>query len=296
MKKKEVERKKSFFDEFNTTTSETTQIQTTKSETSPEKEVRLHKEESDKNNTILKKYGNKIYNSVWYGEEVRVRTGGIIHNMKANVSEWDTESVDEQTLLKLLDLYTKPGDVVLDPFAGYLNSGKVIYSSGRKLIANDINSNYIGRLRADYDKYIGMHTDTPEVTFLTGDADKSLEAIKTESVDMVLTVLPTKERHLNGNYPYNLEKITNEIQRLLKKEKMAVFILRDESKGFKETLTFLDVVLPLVKAKFNLQFINVLVLDDPEDEDSGIENGSISLQWHKMFYKNHYYIIGVEKI
>ncbi len=292
---KNVTNKRSFLDDSHETV-KITQIIDTRAETTPEKEVRLHQEESLKNKYILNTYGPKIYNSVWYGVERRQRAGGVTHNMKANVNEWDTESVDELTILKLLDLYTNKGDVVLDPFAGYLNSSKVIYSNGRKLIANDINSAFIQRSKEDYDKYIGLNDHTEEATFLTGDADKSLEQLHTESVDMVLTVLPTKERHLLGNYPYNFEKIMNQIQRLLKNDKMAVFILRDESRGFKETITFMDIVLPQIKAKLNLQFINILALDDKDDPKMGVDNGSISLQWHKMFYKNHYYIIGAEKI
>ncbi len=275
---------------------EMSKVVATKAETSPDKEVKMHEKESEKNKMLLKKYGPKLFNSVWYGSEVRSRTGGITHNMKANTSEWDTESVDDITIQKLLDLYTEPNDVVLDPFAGYLNSSKVIYSSGRKLIANDINLAYIGRSQDDYNKYTGLFTDIPEARFLTGDADKTLETLETESVDMVLTVLPTKERHLLGKYPYNFPKILDEIHRVLKTSKIAVFIFRDESRGFKELITFVDTVVNQVKSKFNLQFINILVLDDPEDETNGIENGSISLQWHKMFYKNFYYIVGVEKL
>ncbi len=274
----------------------TSKVVAQKAESSPDKEVKVHGKEYEKNSFLLKTYGVKLFNSVWYGSEVRSRAGGMTHNMKSNVSEWDSESVDDTTIQKLLDLFSEPGDIILDPFAGYLNSSKVIYSSGRKLIANDINLAYIEKSRADYNKYTGLFTDTPEPTFLIGDADKSIEKIATESVDMVLTVLPTKERHLLGNYPYNLPKIMDEIHRVLKTDKIATFIFRDESKGFKETLSSLDVIVGTVKSKFNLQFINVLVLDDPEDETNGIENGSIALQWHKMFYKNHYYIVGVEKL
>jgi len=283
------------FDDFGVT-SEKTQIEITKTESTAEKELKTFQIESEKNKMIIRKYGAKIFNSVWYGQEVRVRVGGITHNMQANTNEWDVESVDEITLEKLLDLYTDKGDVILDPFVGYLNSGKVIYRNDRKLIANDINPIFIKKLKDEYNKHVNLHTGLEEPTFLVGDAEVNLENIPNESVDMVLTVLPTKERHLLGNYPYNFEKIINQIQRVLKQDKMAVFLLRDESNGLKETISFFDTILSAIKAKLNLQFINILALDDPEDERNNVEKGSISFQWHKMFYKNHYYIIGAEKL
>ena len=261
-------------------------------ETTTEKEVKLYNELSEKNKYLLEKYGPSLFNSVWHGTEIRSRAGGMTHNMQKNESEWDIESVDDNTLLKLLELFSVKGDVVLDPFAGYLNSSRVIYSSGRKLIANDINSMYIEKSREEYNKYKGLHDYVIEPMFMIGDAYQTLTSLPTESVDMILTVLPTRSRESSGGYPANFESLMSEFHRVLKKDKMVVVILRDEVKGFAGLETFLPTVTTIMRSRFNLQFLNVMVR---EDNEGGLGAGSISFQYHKMFFKTHYYIVGGEK-
>jgi DNA modification methylase len=119
-----------------------------------------------------------------------------------SISIWDLTKTGEELKLKhpamfpvelcrrLIEIYTKKGDVVLDPFMG---SGSAIIAARdrkRKGIGLDINPNFVklAKKRMLQQKLFSSDVEEPDV--YCHDAVNILDIVKPESVDLVITSPP----------------------------------------------------------------------------------------------------------
>jgi len=156
---------------------------------------------------------------------------------------------------RLIEIYTKKGDVVLDPFMG---SGSAIIAArdlGRKGIGFDINSDFVKltKERLSQQKLIPLGED-PD--FYCEDATNLLEYVKPNSVDLVITSPPywnihtrkrtadykeprpysSLERDLGNISDFNkfmdeLKSIFEKVHTVLKSGKRCIVIVMDIREG-----------------------------------------------------------------
>lgn len=85
-----------------------------------------------------------------------------------------------------IEIYTKRGDTVLDPFVGVGTTLDACASLGRRGIGVDLNETFTSVARSDLD--VGGHAATQRV--ITGDARQLSSLIEPESADFLLTSPP----------------------------------------------------------------------------------------------------------
>lgn len=121
---------------------------------------------------------------------------------KYSISIWDATKTLKETRLhhpamfpvelckRLIQIYTKKGDIVLDPFMG---SGSAIVAAEdleRKGIGIDINPDFVklAKSRLSQQKLLSSNTAEPEL--YCADAVNLLDYVKPNSVDLVITSPP----------------------------------------------------------------------------------------------------------
>jgi len=189
---------------------------------------------------------------------------------KYSISVWDIVKTREERKLKhpamfpmelcrrLIEIYTKKGDVVLDPFMG---SGTVLIvarNMERKGIGIEINPNFVelAKKRLAQRKLIQSSTEEPEI--YCDDAGNLLEYLKPNTVDFVLTSPPywnihtrkrtadykkprpysTLERDLGNIASFNefmtqLKLIFEKVYIVLKHGKRCIIVVMDIRQGSK---------------------------------------------------------------
>ena len=187
---------------------------------------------------------------------------------KYSISVWDIVKTREETKLRhpamfpielckrLIEIYTKKGDVVLDPFMG---SGSAIVAARdleRKGIGFDINPAFVelAKKRLAQQKLVRLNVEEPHI--YCDDAINILKYIKPNSVDFVITSPPywnihtrkrtadykeprpysTLERDLGNIADFNefmneLKAIFEKIHIVLKHGKRCVVIVMDIRQG-----------------------------------------------------------------
>jgi len=120
---------------------------------------------------------------------------------KYSISVWDIVKTPEEVRLKhpamfpvelckrLIEIFTKKGDLVFDPFVG---SGSVLVAArdlGRRSIGIDINPDFIklAKSRLSQQK---LFDDVPEAKLICDDSRNLLNYVKPETVDLVITSPP----------------------------------------------------------------------------------------------------------
>jgi DNA modification methylase len=119
-----------------------------------------------------------------------------------SISIWEISKKPEETKLKhpamfpmelcsrLIDIYTKKGDVVLDPFMGSGSALVVARDKGRKAIGCDINPRFVSlaKKRLSQQKLVQSEIEQAEVH--CADSRNLLSYLKPASVDFVITSPP----------------------------------------------------------------------------------------------------------
>lgn len=133
-------------------------------------------------------------------EEWREYTKTVWHI--ANTSDPDHPAVfPEEIPKRLIKLFSFFDEIVVDPFAGTGTTGRVAASLGRRSICIDQNSDYVTRMRADFDAQ-DVADDLLEVRH--GDARSDLEDIPDNSIGLAITSPPYWNKADYGNDPSNL--------------------------------------------------------------------------------------------
>jgi DNA modification methylase len=119
-----------------------------------------------------------------------------------SISVWDIVKTPEENKLnhpamypvelcrRLIEIYTRKGDTVLDPFMGSGSTVVAAKNLGRKGIGLDIIPEYVdlARSRLSQQKLFDDHAPEPEVH--CWDATRLLEVVSPKSVDLVITSPP----------------------------------------------------------------------------------------------------------
>jgi DNA modification methylase len=185
-----------------------------------------------------------------------------------SISVWDVVKSQEEIKLghpamfpkdlckRLLEIYTKKGDVVLDPFMG---SGSAIITARdmeRKGIGFDINPKFVdlAKKRLSQQKLIELAVEEPDI--YCEDAINLLKYVKPDSVDFVLTSPPywnihtrkrtadykeprpysTLERDIGNIIDFNdfmteMKSIFQKVHMVLKHSKRCIIIVMDIRQG-----------------------------------------------------------------
>ncbi|MFO7797861.1 MAG: DNA methyltransferase [Promethearchaeati archaeon] len=204
--------------------------------------------------------------------------------LKYSISVWDIVKTPEERKLghpamfplklcdRIINIFTKPGDVILDPFFG---SGSTLISAKnnkRKAIGFEINKNYIDLFKERIkQKKVTSNFGTNEVKknikIYNKNANKISEFVEENSIDLCLTSPPywdilrmkrsadnkeirpysDNEQDLGNIEDYNefllkLKKIFKQIYSLLKKDKFCIIILMDIRKKDKFYSFHIDTV------------------------------------------------------
>lgn len=81
------------------------------------------------------------------------RTGVFVHNKNSGGKHWHETQKPLPLMLELVELFTDPGDVILDPFCGSGTTGVACLRLGRRFIGIEMNEAYVDvareRLRAE---------------------------------------------------------------------------------------------------------------------------------------------------
>ena len=181
-----------------------------------------------------------------------------------SISIWDVVKTHEENKLKhpamfpvelckrLIDIYTKKGDVVLDPFMG---SGSCLVAAkdrGRASIGLDINPDFVKLTKSRLAQEKLVESESPEPRVICDDAINVRKHVEDESVDLCITSPPYWSVHLrkrSSDYkesrPYSdlprdlgnvlnyeefmgeLSKVFGEIYKTLKHGKRCIVIVMD---------------------------------------------------------------------
>jgi len=204
--------------------------------------------------------------------------------LKYSISVWDIVKTPEERKLghpamfplklcdRIINIFTKPGDVILDPFFG---SGSTLISAKnnkRKAKGFEINKNYLDLFKERIkQKKVTSNFGTNEVKknikIYNKNANKISEFVEENSIDLCLTSPPywdilrmkrsadnkeirpysDNEQDLGNIEDYNefllkLKKIFKQIYSLLKKDKFCIIILMDIRKKDKFYSFHIDTV------------------------------------------------------
>jgi DNA modification methylase len=145
-----------------------------------------------------------------------------------SVSIWDMgKSVEEARLghpalfpvaliQRLLEIYTQPEDLVLDPFVGTGSTLIAAQSTSRRAIGFEIAPQFVGiaqeRLRAAG----ASPQDSPDLTIYNEDARNLLSFVRSNSVDLVVTSPPywniqRQRRTADGKAPRPYTSLSNDL-------------------------------------------------------------------------------------
>lgn len=125
-----------------------------------------------------------------------------------SISVWDIVKTREENKLhhpamfplelcsRLIEIYTRPGDVILDPFLG--SGSTVVAARGlrRKGVGVEVNPSFLDLARRRLSQQNPPNPPPPEPELYCDDANNLLEYVKAESVDLVITSPPYWRVHL----------------------------------------------------------------------------------------------------
>lgn len=211
---------------------------------------------------------------------------------KYSISVWDIVKSREESKLghpamfpvelcrRLIKIYTKKGDVVLDPFMG---SGSAVIAARdleRKGIGFDINPDYVklAKKRLSQQKLVRLEVEEPDI--YCEDARNLLNYVKPNSVDLVITSPPywnihTRKRTADykeprpysslegdlGNIPdFNkfmdeLKSIFKKVHTVLKNGKRCVVIVMDLRQGSRFIPFHINIINMMTEIGFILEDI-----------------------------------------
>lgn len=159
---------------------------------------------------------------------------------------------------RLIEIYTKKKDVVLDPMMGSGSSIIIARDMERKGIGFDINPEFVNlaRMRLSQQKLVELEVEDPEIH--CSDANNILDNVKPNSVDLVITSPPywnihTRKRSADYKEPrpyselendlgniedYNvfmrkLQSVFEKVHTVLKRGKRCVIVVMDIRQGSK---------------------------------------------------------------
>ncbi len=185
-----------------------------------------------------------------------------------SISVWDIVKSREESKLghpamfpmelcqRLMEIYTKKGDVVLDPFMGSGSAIIVARDMERKGIGFDINPDFVELTKKRLSQQKLVHLGIEEPNIYCEDANNLLKHVKPSSVDLVITSPPywnihTRKRTADykeprpysslekdlGNIPNfsefmkELKSIFSKVHSVLKDAKRCVIIVMDIRQG-----------------------------------------------------------------
>ncbi len=136
---------------------------------------------------------NELSASEWIGETVSVWTqkGLGANHPDTKIEKQHPAPFSFTDVGRLINFFTKRGQVVLDPFVGVGSTLKACAISGRKGIGIELNKRYVKlsreRLKSELQPNL-LYNEEQKV--IEGDARKVIERIEDDSVDFVVTSPP----------------------------------------------------------------------------------------------------------
>lgn len=235
--------------------------------------------------------GPKLSGSVWPER-----------NVFENTSEGRIYSMSDENLKTLIDFHSNPGDTILDPFAGYLNSGIEILKMQRNYVGYEILESYHEKLRKKIAQLkIGREAIGLEVPRYEIHNEDSTNLSYSHEVDMILTTIPdpifpdsthkTQEMIIEAYEKY-LESITAPILKSYDRLRDNGFFLihcKDSVKGFVYRPTFMDIG-NILRAEMPLKY--TLILSDFRSPSGTLgDNGEMfKLYSEQTFPYSHQYV------
>ncbi|MEM4449313.1 MAG: DNA methyltransferase [Nitrososphaerota archaeon] len=211
---------------------------------------------------------------------------------KYSISIWEIIKSREESKLKhpamfpvelcrrLIEIYTKKGEVVLDPFMG---SGSAVIAARdleRKGIGFDINPNFVQLVKKRISQQKLLHLKVEEPDIYCEDARNLLEYVKPSSVDLVITSPPywnihTRKRTADYKEPrpysslegdlgnisdFNkfmdeLKSIFEKVHIVLRNNKRCIIIVMDLRQGSQFIPFHIDIVNMMAEIGFILEDI-----------------------------------------
>jgi DNA modification methylase len=210
---------------------------------------------------------------------------------------------DEREVVDHIELLTKPGDIVLDPFLGSGTTLTACFKTGRKGMGLELMPNWVELAKKRIEAVTGSPYERAKHGLLIGHGDclELMGKIKSEFVDFIITSPPyfnimkpgTGTRAMDrrskglatdfGDHPRELGSISNydafteeinkvykESYRVLKSGKFMVLIVADITPKGKFVPFHLDTIQSACGAGFKIMGIQVVLDDWKKIEDYGI--------------------------
>ena len=238
--------------------------------------------------------GAKLSGSVWPEQ-----------NIFENTEYGRIYSMSDVNLKTLIDFHTNTADIIMDPFAGYLNTAEVVLKMERRYLGYEIFEPYYKKLKDKIDSLVqnreamGLHT-FPHRIF--NKDSQYLGNKEGDKVDMILTTIPdpifpdsnhkTQEMIIDTYQKY-LEQITKPLiasYELLKDNGFFVVHCKDSVKGFVYRPTFMDIG-NILREHMPLKY--TLILADQRSPSGTLgDNGEMfKLYSEQTFPYSHQYVL-----
>lgn len=233
--------------------------------------------------------GSKLGGSVWPEKNI----------YEINNPEGKIYSMSDINLKTFIDFHSEENDIILDPFAGYLNSAEIILKMNRRYIGYEILESYYNKLNSKLKRLkknredIGLSTKEYKIF---NENSKNMEM---EKVDMILTTLPelmydntnhkTKD-DINNTYKKYLDNLTQPLLLAcdrLKDNGFFVIHLKDSVKGFIYQPIFLDIT-NILRTKLPLKYVIIL---DEQKTISNLNDEMFKLYSEQIFSYSHEYVL-----
>jgi len=119
---------------------------------------------------------------------------------RSNKQRFHGASFPKSLAKQQIEIYTKKGDVVLDPFLGVGTTLDACLELGRKGIGIELNSEFANLALGD----IFEHPKANEMNVLIGDSRQRLQELDPETVDFVMTSPPYADllQNIKGDFGY----------------------------------------------------------------------------------------------
>lgn len=255
-------------------------------------DLKLRKEKVE---YLMKTYsGDRFRNSVW--EE---------KNLFENNDQERIYSMSNENLRFLIDYHSEVGDLILDPFAGYLNSATTILSMQRRYIGYEINPSHFSKLRDRIqilkERREDAYLDFPEFKIFNKDS----QFMDHENIDLIITTLPRpdfpeerkgKEKRMEDYVRYldMIKPVLLKSYEALKDNSFMIVHFSDSVRGLVYIPIFVD-ILNILRDHMSLKY--ALILSQSRSPAGNLkDNGEkFKLYSEQIFPLSHQYVFCFHK-
>jgi DNA modification methylase/transcriptional regulator with XRE-family HTH domain len=239
---------------------------------------------------------NALTASEWIADTVSVWTqrGLGAGHADAQIERQHPAPFSFTDVARLVKFFSKPGDLVLDPFVGVGSTLKACAIEGRRGLGIELNPKYAQLARERLQTELGLlAAAAPEQTILEGDARSLALSLPPASVDLIVTSPPYWNILHKEDHKANQERKANALDTRYSNDKRDLGNIKDYSE-FLEVLT--DILGACCRALKPKKYLAIVVSDFRDksrfimfhaDLASALAKHGVGLRGIKVLYQRH---------